>query len=168
MDDGRSFLSFCWYLKKYRTARRVGDVRPQFAVTLGKFAVSRIVFPDQFSREMLEEWPQHRDLRLSCSSRCAENAVFSVKFPVCREFARRRVRSALRRQPGVRPPQGRRPARPIHRVNARPPKTVSPNTQPDSAPAIMPDSSVPIVQPSPMVAPQPRRTPPAKPRAIWP
>ena len=51
---------------------------------------------------MLEKRLRHSDLRLAVRLCAHKNAVLPVKFPVSRELVWRRVRSALRRQPGSR------------------------------------------------------------------
>jgi hypothetical protein len=69
-----------------------------------KFPVIRLEFPvgrKNFPDSLLRESPC--SAAVSCFEivvLAPEIVIFPVKFPVCREFRRRRVRCALRRQPG--------------------------------------------------------------------
>jgi hypothetical protein len=56
-------------------------------------------FPVNFYREMREKPLQHSGFLHQDQSLTPDLAIFPVKFPVCREFVWRQVRSALRGQP---------------------------------------------------------------------
>src|SRR3954470_19637602 len=75
-------------------------LRTKFPDIAQKFPVLRNLFPDNLLRELREK----SLLAVSCVEPGAQGpriAKFPVKFPVSREFAWRRVRSALRRQPPI-------------------------------------------------------------------
>ena len=74
----------------------------KFPVICKTFPVLRDIFPDILPRELLNKWLQQAVSRSGIGAGSPEIAKFPVKFPVSREFAWRRVRSSLRRQPGVR------------------------------------------------------------------
>ena len=58
------------------------------------------LYPVNFRRELSEKGCSTAASCYGIASQSPKNAKFPVKFPVSREFAWRRVRSALRRQPG--------------------------------------------------------------------
>jgi hypothetical protein len=68
----------------------------KFPVTRQEFPVLRNTLPVNLGRKLLEKSPNHTGFFYENGSHGRE----SQKFPVSREFARRQVRSALRRQPG--------------------------------------------------------------------
>jgi hypothetical protein len=72
---------------------------PKFPAACAKFAVSGINFPDISDRETLEKRLLNGDFRARNCLWKLKNAIFPAKFPISRELGRRRVRSALRRQP---------------------------------------------------------------------
>src|SRR6267142_3356304 len=71
----------------------------KFPVTGQKFPVPQNIFPVNFRRELSEKGCSTAASCYGIASQSPKNAKFPVKFPVSREFAWRRVRSALRRQP---------------------------------------------------------------------
>jgi hypothetical protein len=70
----------------------------KFPVLARKFRVLQNIFPVNPSRELSESHCGTVTSGSNRASRGGKIAKFPVKFPVGREFARRRVRSALRRQ----------------------------------------------------------------------
>ena len=71
----------------------------KFPVIRLEFPILQKNFPDSLLREFAEK---SCGKAVSCSNIVAlrpEIVIFPVKFPVCREFGWRPVRSALRRQP---------------------------------------------------------------------
>jgi hypothetical protein len=89
----------------------------KFPVTAKDFPDTRNVFPVNLHRELLEK---HCGTATSCAEtvlKCPKSGEYPVKFPVSREFARRQMRSALRRQPSTLAPLGlsrRRSERPAN------------------------------------------------------
>jgi hypothetical protein len=82
-----------------------GPYRDQFCRLISLLPVLNSLFREIFSLLIcVGNFSKSRcGTSISCSrvtSRGPKTAIFPVKFPVSREFARRRVRSALRRQPG--------------------------------------------------------------------
>jgi hypothetical protein len=73
----------------------------EFPVPAKKIPVSRNIFPVILHRELREKSLQHSSFLRGNRFGSLKTAKFPVKFPVGREFAWRRVRSALRRQPGI-------------------------------------------------------------------
>jgi hypothetical protein len=71
----------------------------KFPVIAKKIPVPQNIFPVNLGRELREKWLQHSSFLLPNWPLAPKKANFPVKFPVSREFAWRRVRSALRRQP---------------------------------------------------------------------
>jgi hypothetical protein len=77
-----------------------GSRAPEVPVLCFKSPVLQKIFPVNLRGEFREKSLQHRSFLLRNRPGSLKNAKFPVKFPVSREFAWRRVRSALRRQPG--------------------------------------------------------------------
>ena len=73
---------------------------PKFPVGVQKLPVPQNIFPVSLNRELFDKSLQDRGLLPRIVSQTPGITNFPVKFPVSREFAWRRVRSALRRQPG--------------------------------------------------------------------
>ena len=67
-----------------------------------RYPVRQIEFPVSWRRELAQKALHSSVFWPGSGLRAARIARFPVKFPVCREFARRQVRSALRRQCGSR------------------------------------------------------------------
>src|ERR1700674_4184428 len=74
---------------------------PEFPDTCKKLPVPRNIFPVNKRRELREKWLCAAIFCYEIGLGNPEIAKFPVKIPVSREFAWRRVRSALRRQPGI-------------------------------------------------------------------
>jgi hypothetical protein len=62
--------------------------------------LNEISFPVNLCRELLEKWLQHSVFLATKVASLALKMQIPAQFPVSREFAGRRVRSALRRQGG--------------------------------------------------------------------
>ena len=74
----------------------------KFPDTADSSPVIRNVFPVSERRELDEKSCGAAVFRFGFGSKGPKIAKFPVKFPVSREFVRRRVRSALPRQPAIR------------------------------------------------------------------
>jgi hypothetical protein len=95
-----AFREISGAFKRARNGRlRAGSRAPEVPVPCFKSPVLQKIFPVNLGRELLEKRLQHSGFLLRNRPGSLKNAKFPVKFPVSREFAWRRVRSALRRQP---------------------------------------------------------------------
>jgi hypothetical protein len=77
----------------------------KFPVIRQKFPDPRNIFPVNFLREFVKSRCSTAAFRYEIGSQSSRIAKFPAKFPVSRESAWRRVRSALRCQPGSAAPR---------------------------------------------------------------